>query len=264
MKNLTHYQRRVLDKILPPLKKTEPYTELLRVCLLFRKIKEIEDDPVLFDPFKTIINNNLYFHLKSKEEFYDLERFKDVYKILVEEFIEDNIDADEKDFVEKYINSQLKIIDKIFKYYIKIDGYESLEITQFVQKDFFEEFIRSSKKKIEFLNNLSSEKLNAKVISYENPYPEYFISYGYEIYKEFTQYFREVKIVLAPQSFLIDQLIKDDLINKDKTLISIFNFLEEEFDTNFGTANKFKSDFSRKRYLPIYKLIKKRYDIIPK
>jgi hypothetical protein len=257
MENLTHYQRRLLEKILPPLKKTEPYRELLRICTLFRKIKDIKDDPVLFEHFKAIINNKLYFHLKSKVEFYDLERFIDNYKILV-------IDADEKDFEEKYIKSQQEIIDKNFKYYIKIDGYESLEITQFVQKDFFEEFIRSSKKKIEFLNNLSSEKLNPKVIIYENPYPEYFISYGYEIYKEFTQYFRELKIVLAPQSFLIDQLIKDDLINKDKTLISIFNFLVEEFDVNFGTANKFKSDFSRKRYLPIYKLIKKRYDIIPK
>ncbi len=264
MEHLTHYQRRVLDKILPPLKKTEPYTELLRVCTLFRNIKDIKDDPFLFEHFKAIINNKLYFHLKSKEEFYDLARFKDNYKILVEEFIEDYIDADEKDYVEKYIKSQQKIIDKNFKYYITIDGYESLEITQFVQKDFFEEFIRSSKKKIEFLNNLSSEKLNPKVISYENPYPEYFISYGYEIFKEFTEYFVDGKIVLAPISFLIDQLRKDDLINKDKSLISIFNFLLEEFDMNFGTATKFKSDFSRDKYLLFYNAIKKRYDTIPK
>ena len=44
MENLTHYQRRVLEKLLPPLKKTEPYVELLRVSILFRKIKEIESD----------------------------------------------------------------------------------------------------------------------------------------------------------------------------------------------------------------------------
>ena len=56
-----------------------------------------------------------------------------------------------------------------------------------LKKDFIDEFILSSKKKIEFLNNLSSEKLNPKVIIYENPYPDYFISYGYEIFKEFTQ-----------------------------------------------------------------------------
>lgn len=262
MEHLTHYQRRVLDKILPPLKKTEPYKELLRVCTLFRKIKDIKDDPVLFEQFKAIINNNLYFHLKSYVEFYDLERFKDNYKILVEEFIEDYIDADEKDYVEKYIKSQQKIIDKNFKYYIKIDGYESLEITQFVQKDFFEEFIRSSKKKIEFLNSLSKVKENIEGTEYENPYPEYFNSYGYQIYKDFTSQFKQDDIVLAPLSFLVDQLRKDGLMNNDKTLINIFNFMTEEFDTNFGTATKFKSDYSTKNHLILYKEIKKRYDII--
>ena len=151
MENLTHYQRRVLDKILPPLRKTEPYSELLRVSLLFRQIKDIEVDRVLFDPFKTIINNQLYFHLKSKEEFYNLDKFKNIYRTLVEEFTEDNIDAGENDFMEKYINFQQEIIDKTFKYFVEIDGYEPLELIQFVEKDFFDEFIFSSKRKIEFL-----------------------------------------------------------------------------------------------------------------
>ena len=123
------------------------------MSLLFRQIKDIEDDRVLFEPFKSIINNQLYFYLKSKEEFYDLDRFKNIYETLVEEFIEDNIDSDKRDFIEKYISSQQEIIEKKFKYFIKIDGYESLELIQFVEKDFFEEFIRSSKKKIEFLKD---------------------------------------------------------------------------------------------------------------
>ena len=119
--------------------------------------------------------------------------------------------------------------------------------------------MRKFEEKLKKVNNLYNVKTD-----YKNPYPEYFNSYGFEIYEDFSSKFKKGDIVLAPQSFLIDQLKKDDLINKDKTLISIFNFLEEEFDTNFGEAIKFKSDFSRKRYLPIYKLIKKRYDIIPK
>lgn len=151
MENLTHYQRRVLDKILPPLRKTEPYSELLRVSLLFRQIKDIEVDRVLFDPFKTIINNQLYFHLKSKEEFYNLDKFKNIYRTLVEEFTQDNIDAGENDFMGKYINFQQEIIDKTFKFFVEIDGYEPLELIQFVEKDFFDEFIFSSKRKIEFL-----------------------------------------------------------------------------------------------------------------
>ena len=262
MEDLTYLQKSILNKLLPNLIKTEPYEELLRVSLLFREIKEIEKDGVLFDQFKTIINNQLYFHLKSKEEFYDLDRFKDIYKTLVEEFIEDNIDADENDFIEKYINSQQEIINKTFKYSLEINGYEPLELIQFLKKDFFDEFIRGSKKKIEFLNSLSKVKENTEEIKYDNPYPEYFNSCGYEIYTGFTFEFKQDDIVLAPLSFLVDQLRRDNLINKDKTLITIFNFMVEEFDTNFGTATKFKSDYSTKNYLPLYKEIKKRYDIV--
>jgi hypothetical protein len=262
MKNLTYLQEKILNKLLPNLIKTKPYEELLRVSLLFREIKEIKKDGVLFDQFKTIINNQLYFHLKSKEEFYDLDRFKDIYETLVKEFTEDNIDADENDFAEKYINSQKEIINKIFKYFVKIDNYEPLELIQFVHEDFFEEFINSSKKKIEFLNSLSKVKENTKEVKYDNPYPEYFISYGYQIYKDFTSQFKQDDIVLAPLSFLVDQLRKDGLMNNDKTLINIFNFMVEEFDTNFGTAIKFKSDYSTKNQLILYKEIKKRYDII--
>ena len=262
MNNLTHYQNRIYDKLLPELGKTEPHEELLRLSLLYRQIKDIKKDNFLFEKYKAIINNSLYFHLKSKEEFYDLDRFKDIYKTLVEEFIEDNIDADENDFIEKYINSQQEIINKTIKYYIPVNGYKPLELIQFLKEDFFDEFIRGSKNKIEFLNSLFKVKENTEKIKYDNPYPEHFNSYGYEIYKGFTSQFKQDDIVLAPLSFLVDQLRRDNLINKDKTLITIFNFMVEEFDTNFGTATKFKSDYSTKNYLPLYKEIKKRYDIV--
>ena len=159
MNNLTHYQNRIYDKLLPELGKTEPYEEVLRLSLLFRQIKDIKKDNFLFEEFKAVINNSLYFHLKSKEEFYDLERFKDIYKTLVEEFIEDNIDANENDFIEKYINSQQEIINKTIKYSIEISSYKPLELIQFLKKDFFDEFIRGSKKKIEFLKE---DKLGLK------------------------------------------------------------------------------------------------------
>ena len=262
MNNLTNSQESILNKLLPKLGKTEPYEELLRLSLLFRQIKDIKKDRFLFEKFKAIINNSLYFHLKSKEEFYDLDRFKDIYKRLVEEFIEDNIDADENDFIEKYINSQQEIINKTIKYSIEISGYKPLELIQFIKKDFFDEFIRSSKKKIEFLNSLSIVKENTKEVKYNNPYPEYFNSYGYEIYKVFTSKYKKDDIVLAPLSFLVDQLRKDGLMNSDKSLINVFNFMTEKFDTNFGTASKFKSDYSTKKHLQLYKEIKKRYDIM--
>ena len=241
MNNLTNSQESILKKLLPKPIKTEPYEELLRVSLLFREIKKIEEDGVLFDQFKTIINNQLYFYLKSKEEFYDLDNFKSIYETLVKEFTDENLNADENDFIEGYINSQQEIVNESFTYTIKLDGYESLELIQFVHQDFFEEFISSSKKKIEFLNSLSTVKEDTEEIKYDNPYPEYFNSYGYEIYKVFTSTIKK-EIVLAEMSFLVYQLRKDGLMNNDKTLISIFNFMIEEFDTNFGSATKFKSN----------------------
>ena len=105
------------------------------------------------------------------------------------------------------------------------------------------------------------KKVKNVITDYENPYPEYFNSYGYEVYKYFTSTIKK-EIVLAEMSFLVDQLRKDGLMNSDKSLINIFNFMTEKFDTNFGTASKFKSDYSTKKHLQLYKEIKKRYDIM--
>ena len=65
MKDLTYLQKRILEKLLPKLGKTEPYEELLRLSLLFRQIKDIKKDNFLFEKFKAIINNQLYsFYIK--------------------------------------------------------------------------------------------------------------------------------------------------------------------------------------------------------
>lgn len=106
-----------------------------------------------------------------------------------------------------------------------------------------------------YLMRKFGEKLN-KVKSvrtdYDNPYPEYFNSYGYEVFEKFSTSFKKVEILLAPMSFLVDQLKKDDLINKDKTLVSVFNFINDELGVNMGQALKFKSDYSIEKYHPIY------------
>tara|TARA_R110000796_G_scaffold39386_1_gene98310 strand:+ start:2741 stop:3532 length:792 start_codon:yes stop_codon:yes gene_type:complete len=261
MNNLSYYQKRVSDKILPPLGKVDSFQEINRICKFYRESIEKEQVPYIIQEFKKGIESNLHKLLQSKPKFYNFGYFEDNYKVLINDFIEENIDGDENDFIEEYINTQQEIIDKTFKYYIKVEGYESLEVTQFVQKDFFDEFILGSKKKIKFLNSLSTVKENAKEINYDNPYPDFFNSYGYEIYKDFTSTIKK-EIILAEMSFLVDQLKKDGLMNSDKTLKSIFNFMVKEFDTNFGTATKFKSDYSIKNHLVLYEEIKKRYDIV--
>ena len=164
MNNLSDYQKRVLDKLLPPLGKVDSFQEMNRICKFYRESIEKEQDPYITQEFKKGIESNLHKLLQSKPKFYNFGYFEENYKVLINDFIEENIDADENDFIEEYINSQQEIIDKTFKYYIKVEGYEPLEVTQFVQKDFFDEFIRSSKKKIKFLNSLSIVKENATEI----------------------------------------------------------------------------------------------------
>ena len=255
MKNLTNYQKRFLDKIYPPLLSVPPLEELNRLTKLYRDFLNKEEDPYINKAFNKTIEKNLYLTLKQTPEFYNLDFFKINYLELVNDYIEDNIDVDESDFKIHYIEIQKQIIDKSFKYFIHINSLESLEIIQFVSDDFFEEFIPSSRKKIDFLSENSSDSLatnNLVEVEYENSYPDIFISYGYEIFNCFMENF-PTGIKLAPVSFIVDKLKTDGLINPDKSLIDIFNFIVEKLDLNLGTATKFKSNYSSSKYLPVYK-----------
>ena len=113
-----------------------------------------------------------------------------------------------------------------------------------------------------YLMRKFEEKLN-KVKSvrtdYENPYPEYFNSYGYEVFVKFSSNFNRLPTLLAPLSFLVDHLKKDGLVNKDKTNISVFNFISEDLGINMGKALKFKTDYGRDKYLPFYNTLLSSY-----
>ena len=149
MDNLTDYQRRILDILYGALEKKDPSIELIRLSKLYRGHREYQEPGYIKEQFQVVINSQLQSYLQSKPKFYNFDCFKAHYKMLAGDFIEDNIDANEKDFMVKYINSQQEIIDKTFRHFIPIEGEEALELTQFVDKDFFDDFIRSSKKKIE-------------------------------------------------------------------------------------------------------------------
>ena len=167
MDNLSPFQERILDKLYGPLGPTDNKNELDRVCLFYRQLIETLDDKFIHEKFHEIVGHKLYRVLKQKEEFYYLDRFKIHYKQLSEDFVLENIDATETDFIHKYLDSQKEIIDKTFTYIVKVNSYPSLEVVQFVEKDFFYEFILSSRKKIKFLeeklkkiSSLESEKKN--------------------------------------------------------------------------------------------------------
>ena len=216
MDNLSYYQKRVLDKLLPSLEKTDSFEELNRICKLYRESIEKEQDPYIIQVFKTGVESNLHRLLQSKSEFYNFGYFEDQYKELSSDFVEENIDADECDFIEEYINSQQEIIDKTFKYFIKVEGYEQLEVTQFVSNGFFEDFIRGSKKKIEFLENRLCV-LNASIseVTEVNPYPLIFTSAN--IYLKFNEYTsKHIIDYYLDYSYLKKRLEHENLIHRVK------------------------------------------------
>lgn len=219
MDNLTDYQQRILDKLYGALEKKDPNIELIRLSKLYRGHREYQEPGYIKEQFQVVINSQLQSYLQSKPKFYNFDSFKAHYRMLAGDFIEDNIDANEKDFIVKYINSQQEIIDKTFRHFIPIEGEEALELTQFVDKDFFDDFIRSSKKKIEFLNSLSINQESAPEINYDNPYPLLFIS-G-DIYSKFKEYTSlHIIDVISDYSYLFKTL---------KSLRLIHNCTEKEF-----------------------------------
>ena len=281
MDNLSYYQERILDKILPPIsEKRTPSDELVRLCKVYDRILRKETDEYLLNSFNRSIERSLCHVLNQDFRFQELSEYKKEYFLTSKEYIEDHIDDSSwdgidynreltKDYLEDCILYQNKILDHTLEFLISIEWGQSIDVIQFVSKEFLDEYRHSSRRKIEFLN-LELNKLKGgskpseeiKEIEYDNPYTEYFKSYGYQIYKDFTADFEKDEIVLAPLSFLVDQLRKDGLMNNDKTLKSVFDFMIEELDANFGTALKFKSDYSSKKHLQLYKQIKKRYDTV--
>ena len=275
MGNLDHYRERILDKLYPQLGKiTIPYDELVRISELYYVIFKNEKDEYLLNHFSISIESNLSFVINQDYKYQELTEYKKDYLLRVKDYIEDHdhistwneIEGNEElikeltiDYLEECISEQDSIIDKTVKHMIPIPDRASLNVMQFVSDEFLDEYKRSSKRKIDFLNEeLNQHKGISKPIEvverkeYNNPYPEYFNSYGYELYEKFASSIEKDKVVLAEMSFLVDRLRKDGLMNKDKTLISIFQFMVERFDTNFGKNFKFKSDYSTKIYLPLY------------
>jgi hypothetical protein len=214
MSELSPYQKRVIDKIYGPLERKNASNELSRLCLLYRELLENIDDEEIQNAFNKKINNCFYFHLKSMEEFCDLDSFTELFPTLLKEFVEDNIDAEEKDGIEYYVKIHQQIIDKTFKCKIKVDGYESLELIQFVEDDFFNHFIYTSKKKIEFLNGYLNED-DSNNTDTNNPYPLVFLS-G-EIYLKFLEYTsKHIIDYYLDYSYLKKRLEHERLIHRTK------------------------------------------------
>jgi len=263
MKNVSDRNLKLLDILLGPLEKTDPLQEINRIFKLYFDKLIFVDDQYLMNTFRGIVENKIYCLIINDFRFYDLESYTEKYPYHLQDFLGDVPDSIEEDFIDKCISEQKSILDNTVKYFLKIENNEPINALQFVNEEFFEEFISSSKRKIDFLYSKNELLSNAKMknIEYENPYPNYFNSYGYELFLAFLKNdFDTDKIILAKCSFCVDQLIKDNLINKDLPLKKIFDSLIETFDINMGTSTKFKSDYSIKKYIENYMLLKSKFE----
>ncbi len=264
MKNVSDQNLKLLDIVLGPLEKTDPFQEINRIFKLYFDKLIFVDDQYLMNTFRGIVENKIYFLIKKDFRFYDLESYTEKYPYHLQDFLGDVPDSIEEDFIDKCISEQKSILNNTVKYYLKIENNEPINALQFVNVKFFEEFKSSSKRKIEFLKNKQKFELaitqNNSINEYENPYPDYFKSYGYELFLDFLKNDFNNVIILAKCSFLVNELRKDGLMNADFTLKKIFDFLIETFDLNLGVATKFKSDFSRSKYIESYCLMKSNYE----
>lgn len=264
MKNLSDRNLKLLDTLLGPLEKTDHSQEINRIFKLYFDKLIFVDDKYLLDTFKKIVDNKIYFVIKKDFRFYDFKSFTEKYSENLKDFLDDVPDSIEEDFIDKCISEQNSILNNTVKYFLEIENNEPINALQFVNEDFFDEFKSSSKRKIEFLKNKQKFELaitqNDSINEYENPYPDYFKSYGYELFLNFLKNDFNDVIILAKCSFLVNELRKDGLMNADFTLKKIFDFLIETFDLNLGVATKFKSDYSRSKYIESYCLMKSKYE----
>jgi len=184
MDNLTDFQKKVLNKLLPLLKKTVPEKELKRICKVYKELIENNNDDFLYETFCKSIESNLFLVLKDKSEFYSLDYFQQEYNDLITDFI----DINEEDFVEQYLDSQNQIITREYKFQVDFNRNESIEVMQFVSEEFYKEFDYSARAKIKFLEGklnpypllFTSGKVYNEFISYESSHIiDYYLDYSY-------------------------------------------------------------------------------------
>jgi hypothetical protein len=277
MENLSHYQERVLDKLLPPLKKTIPYDELVRISELYYTIFKDEKDVYLLNRFRIQIESNLSFVINQDYKYQELTEYKKDYLLRIKDYIEDhdhistwNRNGDNEkltkeltiDYLEECISEQNRIIDKTIKYLIPVLDRDSLNVMQFVSDEFLDEYKRSSKRKINFLNEeLNQLKGILKPIvaverkEYNNPYPHLFKSKS--VYDNFIMYTSmHIKKFYIDYSYLKKRIEFECLIHNqtDTEFMRILHeelktITEEEFDEYFekGKLSSLEKSKSKER-----------------
>ena len=96
-------------------------------------------------------------------------------------------------------------------------------------------------------------------LKYDNPYPDIFNFYGYQVFNDFKSMYNNQKLI-TPMSFLFSELQRDELINSNKSLKFFFNFCIEKYNMDFGKYEKFKSSYNRNEFIEKYRYILSKYN----
>ena len=274
MPQYNSHQDRIINKIYEIHVKERENT-VFKLFEFYFKSEYVREDIIILNEFKGFVNSNLRNELCNLYDFFPLEIYIEKFDETLNDFLEDTIDSNENDFIKECISKQEKILDKSYNHYIKILGEEDINVMKFASRDFLDEYKHTALRKLEFLkeklelnkNNEILDKIKRISNTYNNPYPKYFNSYGYEIFEKFIQEIIKVnkqsikpkETILAEASFIVDKLRRNNLMHNGLKQSEIFDFFVCEIGLNLGSATKFKTHYSESKYLGLYNSIISQY-----
>ncbi|MDA9828027.1 hypothetical protein N9C11_07295, partial [Flavobacteriaceae bacterium] len=100
MENYSHYQKKVLDMILPHIKKRTPYDELVSLAKVYDEILKHETDKLLLHTFNSRIESELSFVLNQDYRFQELSEYKEGHLPRVKDYIEDHYETSSWDGID--------------------------------------------------------------------------------------------------------------------------------------------------------------------
>jgi len=283
MESLTHYQKRILDKIYGPLEKTSPLSELKRLLKVYFEIINNEKDRYLVSEFKNVVNSKLHLDLTKDKRFQDFKSFKNTFLNDIKEYVSDKCDEHDwkgvdgvasitKTYTQELISQQESIVDGSVKVYISIKNKEPFDLIQLTTPNFIEDYRADALLKIELLKD-ELEKLSGFEKKFnddhndqkKNPYPNLFTTY--KVYESFIQYTSKHIINLyVDYSYLKKRLDKEKLIhyhtdtefmrimNEDLNLISNEDFNEYIIENKLRSLGKSKSKIRQINFNNIFEI----------
>ena len=257
MEKLSHYKQRVLNQLYGPAKKTDPLKELVRICKFYDECLKEDNDKLFKLRFTELVDSKLSFLLNQDYRFQELSEYKEDHIARVKDYIKDHyetsswdgVDANKeltKDYIQDCISEQSKILQKAFVYNISFPDSVPINAMQFVSEDFYKEYIPSSKRKIDFLNDQLKEINGLKSEIYNNPFPLLFVS-G-KVYNKFIEYkTKHIIDFYNDFSYLKKRLEHDKLIHRTKDndfmkiLFEEMNFISKKNYNKYMLKNKLSS-----------------------